>query len=108
MAAGVSIEGVHLPELGSAGVVVIVGAAADKAVAPLSVCRVVRGRIVDDDPRCNGHVNRWVIQPIIGNILQHNKTSIRDHNACCQDHLARHQSATRRALQLICTAAITA
>ena len=63
------VQGFHLPELGSAGVVVVVGAATDKAVAALRVCGVVRRRIVDNNPRCDGHIDRRVVQPIICNVL---------------------------------------
>ena len=70
MATRTLVQGSHLPELGSARIVVVIGAAADKAIAPLSVCGVVRRRVVDNDPRRNRHVDRRVVQSIICNILQ--------------------------------------
>ena len=60
----------YLPEFSSAGVVIVVGAATNKPVASLSVCWVVRGCVVDNNPRCNGHVDRWVVQAIICNVLR--------------------------------------
>ena len=60
----------YLPEFSSAGVVVVVGAATNKSVASLSVCGVVRGCVVDNNPRCNGHVDRRVVQAIICNVLR--------------------------------------